>query len=90
MAESSQIRDDVCRILADGSEFKYTSDVTDNEPLMESGVVDSFDMITLIVRLEEHFKVAIGPDDTTPENFHSVESICAFFARKIGDGTSGN
>ena len=90
MAENTQIRDDVCRILTNGAEFKYTSEVADDAHLMETGVVDSFDMITLTVRLEEHFKVPIGPDDTTPENFESVKSISTFFARKLSDATSGD
>ena len=45
--------------------------------LVESGLLDSFDMITLINELNEAFKVSIGLEQLEPENFCSIAAITA-------------
>jgi acyl carrier protein len=43
--------------------------------LIDDGFLDSFDIITLVGELNHNFKISIGIDDLTPENFNSMESI---------------
>ena len=56
--------------LEDGDE-----DITYNTPLISSGYVDSFSMVSLLVFLENKFKIKIPPEKATPEAFDSVNSI---------------
>ena len=49
--------------------------------LLEDEIVDSVAMMELIVWLEENFKVSIDPDDLTPENFASINSMVAYLER---------
>lgn len=43
--------------------------------LLASGVIDSFDIVDLIVSLEEIFGIEVDGDDIVPENFESVDAI---------------
>lgn len=51
--------------------------ITYETPLISSGYVDSFSMVSLLVFLENRFKLKIPPSKATPEAFDSVNSIVA-------------
>lgn len=42
---------------------------------IEDGLLDSFDMVTLVSELEEGFGILIDALDILPENFNSAEAI---------------
>ncbi len=49
-----------------------------NEPVdnfIEAGMLDSFDLVTLVTSLDEIFDISIDGTDILPENFSNVESI---------------
>lgn len=46
-------------------------------PLISSGYVDSFSMVSLLVFLENKFKIKIPPSKATPAAFDSVNKIVA-------------
>jgi acyl carrier protein/D-alanine--poly(phosphoribitol) ligase subunit 2 len=50
-------------------------DITYTTPLISSGYVDSFSMVSLLVFLENKFKIKIPPEKATPEAFDTVNSI---------------
>ncbi|MBA4321335.1 MAG: hypothetical protein C0408_00810 [Odoribacter sp.] len=58
--------------LEDGDE-----EITYDTPLISSGYVDSFSMVSLLVFLENKFKIKIPPEKATPEAFDNVNSIVA-------------
>ncbi len=43
--------------------------------LLDSGVIDSFDIVDLIGSLEEMFGIEVDGDDIIPENFESIDAI---------------
>jgi acyl carrier protein len=45
--------------------------------LISSGYVDSFSMVSLLVFIENTFKIKIPPSKATPEAFDSVNKIIA-------------
>jgi len=47
------------------------------DDLIESGLLDSFDMIALVSELNDTFGVSIGLEHLEPENFSSVGTIAA-------------
>jgi acyl carrier protein len=49
--------------------------ITYDTPLISSGYVDSFSMVSLLVFLENKFKIKIPPSKATPEAFNSVNKI---------------
>ena len=52
-------------------EFDFTEDVN----FIEEGMLDSFDVVSLVDEIESKFGVAIGGTDVIPENFCSIEAI---------------
>ncbi len=47
----------------------------ENTPLISSGIVDSFSMVSLKRFLEKKYNVSIPDDQATPEAFNTVSSI---------------
>lgn len=52
-------------------EYDYLS----SPNFIESGILDSFDIIYIVSSIEEEYNVKIDPFDIVPENFTSVDSI---------------
>ena len=49
--------------------------------LIENGVLDSLDIVTLVTEINETFDVSIPADEIVPENFDSAKSIYALIER---------
>ncbi len=59
--------------------------LADETPLLDSGILDSLTLLRLVVFLEERFGITMGDADLLPENFASVNTICAYLrAREPG------
>ena len=56
-------------------DFASTSDLVDD------GILDSLDIVTLITEIHEEFDVTIPADEIIPENFNSVEDMMALIER---------
>ncbi len=70
------------KVLTILSELKPAVDFQTAEHLFASGVLDSFDIIMLISELRDAFDVMFAPQDLTPEQFDSVDSIVAMITAK--------
>lgn len=51
------------------------SDVSDTEPLLPAGLIDSLDVVQTVLFLEENFGVDFSVRPFNPEDFDSIESI---------------
>ncbi len=58
-------------------------EVTESTPLISSGIVDSFSMVSLKTFLEKKYKISIPDDKATPEAFDSVNKIVALVLEYI-------
>lgn len=45
------------------------------ETLVDSGILDSFAILTLIAEIEEEYDVRITPADIVPHNFNSAKAL---------------
>jgi len=52
-----------------------------DQDLIEDGVLDSLDIVTLITEINSTFDVSIPAKDVIPENFCSVSAIWALIKR---------
>jgi D-alanine--poly(phosphoribitol) ligase subunit 2 len=62
----------IIEILTDiRSEFDFNEDIN----FFENGMLDSFDIVTLVTALDEEYKISIDGTDIIPDNFSTVNSI---------------
>ena len=50
-------------------------DFVKEKKLIDDGILDSFDIISIVNELNEHYDIEIDVDDLEPENFNSVEAM---------------
>jgi acyl carrier protein len=58
--------------------------------LLETGILDSLSLLRLVVFIQERFGIVVDDVDLVPENFDSVDSICAYLRSREGAGQAGN
>jgi acyl carrier protein/D-alanine--poly(phosphoribitol) ligase subunit 2 len=58
-------------------------DLDENTPLISSGIVDSFSMVSLKTFLEKKFDIKLPDADATPEAFDTVASIMQIVNKHI-------
>ena len=72
--------DDMEKIILDYVVAEYLEEDSGEEigidsPLISSGIVDSFSMVSLKTFLERKYKISIPDDKATPEAFDTVRKI---------------
>ena len=55
--------------------------IVEDTPLITSGIVDSFSMVSLKVFLERKYAIRIPDEEATPEAFDSVDRIAGLVTR---------
>lgn len=70
----------ILEILAD---IRPDIDFEQEKLLVEEGLLDSFDIVSIISELNDVFDINIRVNDLKPENFNSVEAIEALVNRKV-------
>ena len=67
------------------SEIRSEFDFSTSSNFIEDGMLDSFDMVTLVTMLDEEFKISIEGTQVIPDNFISVESICSLLSKYVNE-----
>lgn len=62
-------------IIAILTELRPEFDFIENINYIEEGMLDSFDIVSLVDSLDEKYNISISGLDIIPENFSSVEAI---------------
>jgi len=62
--------------------FSKTYPHSDDASFLEEGIIDSMNVMELIMFVEEKFGVEVADDEIVPDNFDSVARIAAFVRRK--------
>jgi acyl carrier protein len=52
--------------------------------LLETGVLDSLSLLRLVVFIQERFDIVVDDVDLVPENFDTVDAICAYLRSRDG------
>lgn len=76
------LRDCVGKVLANVK--KEIGSHLDSTRLVSDGILDSLDIMNLIVELESEFDIEIDPEDILSENFESVEAIATLIEKCRG------
>ena len=65
-------KEKLMRIL---SEINPDIDLEHEEALVDDGLFDSLEVMSIVMEIGDQFHVEIDPDDITAENFNSVEKM---------------
>ncbi len=76
-----QIREFILQNLAQG---KGVTQLSDDDSLMQNGVVDSLGIFRLVAFLENTFRLRISDEEITHDNFQSVDAIEQFVNAHLG------
>lgn len=79
MRIEDRIRDFVVReLLVNGGD-----DLTDDAPLIGTGIVDSMDVLRLVTFIEGEFRVRIRDDELVPEHFGTLSRMARLVEAKV-------
>jgi len=68
------------------SELKPEIDFKTEKSLIDDGLLESFDMITLIAEMEDRFEIEVPAEEIIPENFNTAEGIWMLLERIRREG----
>ncbi|HPX70441.1 MAG TPA: phosphopantetheine-binding protein [Bacillota bacterium] len=74
--------EELLRILED---MHPEVDFAEETELIDGGILDSLDIVTLITEINDCFDVSIGAGDIIPENFNSAEALYALIQRLMDE-----
>lgn len=57
------------------TEIRPEFDFSESSNFIDNGMLDSFDIVTLVVALDVEFEISIDGTDILPENFSNVNNI---------------
>jgi len=53
-----------------------------NTLLFESGILDSLSLLKFVLFMEQKFGVVVPAEELIPDNFKSIDAICAYLRSK--------
>lgn len=62
-------------------EIRPEFDFTASQDFIADGMLDSFDIVTLVATLDKNFGISIQGTDIVPENFTNLETISSLLRR---------
>ena len=60
-------------------------DMFREEGLMDKGILDSFDIITIVAEIAEAYDVQIPAEELVPENFNSAAALYALIEKLMDE-----
>ncbi len=63
--------------------FLPEEELADDDPLLESGVIDSTGILEIVSYVQTACGVVFDDEDLVPDNLDSIEKIAAFVVRKL-------
>ena len=77
------MKDELLEIL---TEIRPDVDFENETALIDNGILDSMDIVSLVGELDDVFDVTVGVENLLPENFNSVDSMIALIERLQDEG----
>ncbi|CDZ31806.1 Acyl carrier protein [Neorhizobium galegae bv. orientalis] len=81
MAEA--IENSVREFIAENFLFRADAQVSNNQSLLESGVIDSTGVLELIAFLEQTYGITVADDEIVPENLDSIDNMTSYLSIKL-------
>ena len=66
------------------SEICPNVDFRKEKALVDDCLIDSFEIVSIVAEIMDHFEVELDVDDLMPENFNSVEAMMQLIEERRG------
>jgi acyl carrier protein len=83
--EEHQVADRIRSFLV--QQFPATKNVSNEDPLLKNGLIDSLGILDVVTFLEKEFGFTVTDEELLPENFESIRCLSNFVQQKT-NGTS--
>lgn len=74
------MRETLMDILTD---LRPDVDFENETNLISGGILESFDIVSLVSELTDEFDITIRPKDLVPENFNSVDAMLVLITKLV-------
>ena len=64
-----------------------STELSNETSLIRSGLLDSVDLLSLVLRIEEEFGIGVIPMEVTLDELDSVERIARYISQQDGDAS---
>ena len=82
---SEEMRDKIIEYVRDEYVEDESMEVNVDTPLISSGIVDSFSMVSLKMYLEEEYSIKMTDDEASTQAFDSVGRIMVLVKKKLAE-----
>jgi len=83
--DESIILDTLHRFIHENFSLAKHISITSSQPLLESGVIDSLGLLTIVTFVEAEFSLVVTDLDVTEKNFGSLGAIAAYVANGLAE-----
>ena len=80
--QADKVSEQIKRFIVQQFPLARQRDLGHDDPLLESGILDSLGVLDVVTFLENELGLTIADDELLPENFRSISSVAAFVERK--------
>jgi len=77
-----EIKDQLRQFFSDNFLVEFGKDVSEEDSLLENGIIDSTGVLELVTFVEKTYKIKVNDDEIIPDNFDSIENIIKFVKQK--------
>lgn len=78
-----QIEEAVRNFIAESILFSHNGyPFADDASFMEEGVVDSMNVLELVMFVEENYKITVEDHEVVPDNFDSISKLAGYIRTK--------
>jgi acyl carrier protein len=82
--KASSMREELREFLTRNAATSDVGEFSDDDSLLELGIIDSVAMVDLIAHIESSYGITVDEDEMVPENFRSVAAIVRYIEGKRG------
>jgi acyl carrier protein len=69
--------------IAENFLFRADAEVSNDQSLLDSGVIDSTGVLELIAFLEKTYGITIADEEIIPENLDSIDNMTNYLSTKL-------
>ena len=77
------LRDQIRNFISENFILDNPHDLTDDESMLEKGIIDSTGVLELVAFLESTFEIKVEDEELIPQNLDSIKNIVNYLERKL-------